>query len=39
MQAAAHSNRGIGGLSKEVAKKFIRKTKKRKRSMFSRGKD
>jgi hypothetical protein len=36
MQAVAHGAKGIGGLSKEVAKEFIKKTPKKKRNMFSK---
>lgn len=39
MQAAAHNPRGLGGVSQKVAKEFIRETPKKKRSMFSKGKD
>lgn len=38
MAAAAHSKKGIGGIDKDVAKEFVRKTPKKKRSMFSKGK-
>ena len=38
MQAAAHSDKGIGGIDKATAKKFVRETPKKKRSMFSKGK-
>lgn len=38
MQAAAHK-KGVGGISPGVAKKFIRETPKKKRTMFSQGKD
>lgn len=39
MQAVAHGNaKGIGGLTKNMAKEFVKKTSKRKRSLFSRGK-
>ena len=31
-------NKGIGGISKSTAREFIKKTPKRKRSMFSKGK-
>lgn len=36
----AHGNKpGIGGMSKEVAREMVKKTPKKKRTMFSRGKD
>lgn len=36
MQAAAHSKKGIGNVPPEVAKKFLRKTSKKKKSLFAR---
>lgn len=39
MQAVAHGrSKGIGGISKGIAKEFIRKTNPKKRSMFARSK-
>ena len=38
MQAVAHGkSKGVGGLTKDVAKEFIKKTPKKKRSIFARG--
>jgi hypothetical protein len=42
MQSIAHGRpkrKGIGGISRKTAKKFIRTTPKKKRSMFARGRD
>lgn len=36
---ASGKKKGIGGLSPEKAREFMRKTPKKKRSMFAKGKD
>lgn len=38
MQAAAHSKKGIGGLSLKDAKEMLRKTSKKKRKFFAKEK-
>lgn len=35
----AASSKGLPGIDKETAKEFLRKTPKKKRSMFSKGRD
>lgn len=37
IRASASSQRGIGGVKPEVAREFLRKTSKKKRTMFSKG--